>query len=76
MVLRLRSFLSSSSSLLLELELVDVDLCKREAAVDERELDFVDRLRVSVLCFTLEDLLREVREGGVFNRLLEDCVRL
>lgn len=76
MVLRLRSFLSSSSSLLLELELVDVDLFRREAAVDERELDCVDRLRVSVLCLTLEDLLREVREGGVFTRLLEDCVRL
>ena len=76
MVLRLRSFLSSSSSLLLELELVDVDLCRREAAVDERELDCVDRFRVSVLCLTLEDLLREVREGGVFTRLLEDCVRL
>ena len=42
--------------------------------VDERDLDSVDRLRVSVLCLTLEDRLRE---GGVLTRLLdEDCVRL
>ena len=75
MVLRLRSRFSSSSSLLLELEVVCwvVGLWTRGAVVDERDLDCVDRLRVSVLCLTLEDRLRE---GGVLSRLLEDCVRL
>lgn len=85
MVLRLRSRLSSSSSLLLELEVVClvvglwtrgvVGLLTRGAVeVDERDLDCLNRLRVSVCFLTLEDPLRE---GGVLSRLLdEDCVRL
>ena len=75
MVLRLRSRFSSSSSLLLELEVVCLvgALWTREVA-DERDRDCVDRLRVSVFCLTLEDRLRE---DGVLSRLLDEgCVRL